>query len=418
MITTNLKSLIRYIVVHFVTTKITPSDLLRHASGISGNSRKPIKDIARHSVLITYIIRILTTLKEEIDVALTTEAFSTSVSTNASSCEESLVTAATVESKDGDRVQEVGCSTSDTISNEHHMKVAAEAMDKITESAASCSQLQGDVENKVLGGSSLSTKKHSISVPVYVDELVKVESVSETLSTKVVLEIALHVNQARLKGLVKDLPDLVPSPQPPLAPPWLQHSVYLEPLYPTPSSKMYEELQRLSPIVSIRESYFLRYCTQIEQGLWAVVDVSGRHSLRKMFGSVVTLQGAHKSLPRSCTNHLNPKLCFFSQHLIAIVRTPLFLVKAAYDTCQIQASLAPSSADYHWNWKMIEWGRVRVPMVLFKWKTFPPSVLMSLIYGATNFGKEANEECMVIGVYNSRVEAMRNTTLSYLPPFD
>lgn len=55
------------------------SDLLRHASRIADNSRKTVKNIARHSVLITYIPRILTTLKEEIDVARTTEAFPTSV---------------------------------------------------------------------------------------------------------------------------------------------------------------------------------------------------------------------------------------------------------------------------------------------------------------------------------------------------
>lgn len=55
--------------------------LLRHAFRIAGNScsRKMVKDIARHSVLITYILRFLTPLKEDIDVARTTEAFSTSV---------------------------------------------------------------------------------------------------------------------------------------------------------------------------------------------------------------------------------------------------------------------------------------------------------------------------------------------------
>ncbi|KAK2371380.1 putative eukaryotic LigT [Trifolium repens] len=69
------------------------------------------------------------------------------ITTNASSCEESSITAATVESEDGVRVQEVGCSTSSTISNEHLM--------------------QGNVENKVLeGDSSLSAEKHSISVKV------------------------------------------------------------------------------------------------------------------------------------------------------------------------------------------------------------------------------------------------------------
>ncbi|XP_068662098.1 homeobox-leucine zipper protein ROC8-like [Aristolochia californica] len=37
---------------------------------------------------------------------------------------------------------------------------------------------------------------------------------------------------------------------------------------------MYQELQVLSPLVPTREFYFLRYCQQIEQGLWAIADVS------------------------------------------------------------------------------------------------------------------------------------------------
>ncbi|XWS37519.1 hypothetical protein CRYUN_Cryun19dG0050200 [Craigia yunnanensis] len=37
---------------------------------------------------------------------------------------------------------------------------------------------------------------------------------------------------------------------------------------------MYEELQVLSPLVPTREFYNLRYCQQIEQGLWAIVNVS------------------------------------------------------------------------------------------------------------------------------------------------
>ncbi|XP_034673967.1 homeobox-leucine zipper protein HDG12-like isoform X4 [Vitis riparia] len=37
---------------------------------------------------------------------------------------------------------------------------------------------------------------------------------------------------------------------------------------------MYGELQVLSPLVPTREFYFLRYCQQIEQGSWAIVDVS------------------------------------------------------------------------------------------------------------------------------------------------
>lgn len=38
--------------------------------------------------------------------------------------------------------------------------------------------------------------------------------------------------------------------------------------------QMYEELQVLSPLVPTREFYILRYCQQIEQGLWAIVNVS------------------------------------------------------------------------------------------------------------------------------------------------
>ncbi|XP_039046407.1 homeobox-leucine zipper protein HDG11-like [Hibiscus syriacus] len=37
---------------------------------------------------------------------------------------------------------------------------------------------------------------------------------------------------------------------------------------------MYEELQVLSPLLPTREFYILRYCQQIEQGLWAIVNVS------------------------------------------------------------------------------------------------------------------------------------------------
>ncbi|XP_028797145.1 pectin acetylesterase 2-like isoform X2 [Neltuma alba] len=80
------------------------------------------------------------------------------------------------------------------------------------------------------------------------------------------------------------------------------------------------------------------------------VDVSGGRTLRRTFRDVVALHGAARSLPRSCTSHFNPTLCFFPQYLISSVRTPLFILNAAYDTWQIQASLAPPSVDRRWNW--------------------------------------------------------------------
>ncbi|XAR73609.1 hypothetical protein NMG60_11007634 [Bertholletia excelsa] len=41
-----------------------------------------------------------------------------------------------------------------------------------------------------------------------------------------------------------------------------------------PLQLMYERMHILSPLVAPREFYFLRYCKEIEQGVWVVVDVS------------------------------------------------------------------------------------------------------------------------------------------------
>ncbi|KAJ7977763.1 Pectin acetylesterase [Quillaja saponaria] len=80
------------------------------------------------------------------------------------------------------------------------------------------------------------------------------------------------------------------------------------------------------------------------------VDVSGGRTLRNMFGGVVSLQEVQKNLPTTCLNHLDPTSCFFPQNLVANVKTPLFLLNAAYDAWQVQASLAPPSADPHGLW--------------------------------------------------------------------
>ncbi|KAH7573915.1 hypothetical protein JRO89_XS03G0226600 [Xanthoceras sorbifolium] len=75
-----------------------------------------------------------------------------------------------------------------------------------------------------------------------------------------------------------------------------------------------------------------------------IIDISGVRTSRNKFWGVVSLQKV-QNLPRTCTKHLNPIL-----HSIASVKTPLFLLNAAYDTWQIQASLAPPSADPHGRW--------------------------------------------------------------------
>ncbi|KAG9457672.1 hypothetical protein H6P81_002180 [Aristolochia fimbriata] len=59
---------------------------------------------------------------------------------------------------------------------------------------------------------------------------------------------------------------------------------------------MYEELQVLSPLVPTREFYFLRYCQQIEQGLWAIVDVSFDFSSMNQF----VTPSRSRRLPSGC----------------------------------------------------------------------------------------------------------------------
>ncbi|MCD7470147.1 Pectin acetylesterase 10 [Datura stramonium] len=79
-------------------------------------------------------------------------------------------------------------------------------------------------------------------------------------------------------------------------------------------------------------------------------DVSGGHALRDFFQGVVSLQGLQKTLPSTCTNQLDPTSCFFPQNLIGNIKTPLFLLNAAYDSWQVQSSLAPPVADPHGLW--------------------------------------------------------------------
>ncbi|XP_042007282.1 pectin acetylesterase 10-like [Salvia splendens] len=83
-----------------------------------------------------------------------------------------------------------------------------------------------------------------------------------------------------------------------------------------------------------------------------VPDVSGGHTLRNFFNGVVNLQGARRNLPGTCTNNRNPSSCFFPQNVINNIRTPLFILNAAYDAWQVQESLAPPSADPHGNWHL------------------------------------------------------------------
>ncbi|GLU16632.1 hypothetical protein SLE2022_330550 [Rubroshorea leprosula] len=81
------------------------------------------------------------------------------------------------------------------------------------------------------------------------------------------------------------------------------------------------------------------------------IDVGGGRTLRNMFNGVVKLQGLQKNLPNTCTSQMDPTSCFFPQNLVANIKTPMFLLNAAYDVWQIHQSLASSTADPHGYWK-------------------------------------------------------------------
>ncbi|XP_022551119.1 pectin acetylesterase 1 [Brassica napus] len=80
------------------------------------------------------------------------------------------------------------------------------------------------------------------------------------------------------------------------------------------------------------------------------VDISGARSLRRMYSGVVNTQGLQNLLPRTCTRHLDPTMCLFPQNIINQVRTPLFILNSAFDSWQIENSIAPPSADPSGSW--------------------------------------------------------------------
>ncbi|KAA8521048.1 hypothetical protein F0562_011799 [Nyssa sinensis] len=80
-------------------------------------------------------------------------------------------------------------------------------------------------------------------------------------------------------------------------------------------------------------------------------DVSGASHIEGFYNDVVTTHGSAKNLPVSCTSKMRPGLCFFPQNMAQQIRTPLFIVNAAYDSWQIKNILAPGVADRHGTWR-------------------------------------------------------------------
>nr|DAD24961.1 TPA_asm: hypothetical protein HUJ06_026424 [Nelumbo nucifera] len=79
-------------------------------------------------------------------------------------------------------------------------------------------------------------------------------------------------------------------------------------------------------------------------------DVSGTEHIQAFYDDVVTTHGSSKNLPASCTSTMKPSMCFFPQYMEQGIRTPLFLLNAAYDSWQIKNILAPGVADPHGYW--------------------------------------------------------------------
>ncbi|KAG8066125.1 hypothetical protein GUJ93_ZPchr0004g38989 [Zizania palustris] len=80
-------------------------------------------------------------------------------------------------------------------------------------------------------------------------------------------------------------------------------------------------------------------------------DISGKDFVRTFYKDVVSLHDSAKNLPASCTSkQQSPELCFFPQYVVPTLRTPLFILNAAYDTWQVKNVLAPSAADRKKTW--------------------------------------------------------------------
>ncbi|XP_075102768.1 pectin acetylesterase 8-like [Nicotiana tabacum] len=78
--------------------------------------------------------------------------------------------------------------------------------------------------------------------------------------------------------------------------------------------------------------------------------IFGTSYIQEMYHKVVTLHGSAKNLPPSCASAMEPSLCFFPQHVIPYVQTPLFIINSHYDAWQINNTLVPAYLDPQHTW--------------------------------------------------------------------
>ncbi|KAF7085434.1 hypothetical protein CFC21_088866 [Triticum aestivum] len=80
-----------------------------------------------------------------------------------------------------------------------------------------------------------------------------------------------------------------------------------------------------------------------------VKDITGANHAEAFFSDVVTTHGSAKNLPSSCTSKLPAGVCFFPQNEVQQIRTPLFILNAAYDSWQVRHILVPEGSDPGWR---------------------------------------------------------------------
>ncbi|KAK4747960.1 hypothetical protein SAY87_014546 [Trapa incisa] len=73
--------------------------------------------------------------------------------------------------------------------------------------------------------------------------------------------------------------------------------------------------------------------------------VSGTPYIEEFYSQLVETHESAKNLPTSCTSKMKPGLCFFPENVIPGLKTPIFILNAAYDSWQIKNILAPGIGD-------------------------------------------------------------------------
>lgn len=79
--------------------------------------------------------------------------------------------------------------------------------------------------------------------------------------------------------------------------------------------------------------------------------IIGQSHIEGFYADVVRTHGSAKVLSPACLAKMSPGLCFFPQNMVQYIKTPIFLINAAYDSWQVKNILAPGVADRKGTWR-------------------------------------------------------------------